>query len=152
MNGQDRARRIERGDWSWLKMWALDTELDLRLGPIDLEWFDHVLGDDQGVELVVEDARGVPIGLVGCVWDPSGVAHVISGIAAHPEHRRAGLGRRALLAALSWNGHPAANIWVAFIDEGNAAARAFFHRVGWVDEGIDEGMIRVSCAVADAPE
>lgn len=149
--GNDRARRIQRSDWSWLAAWAQDPVVDLRLGPVDLEWLEHVLGDDQGVEVVVEDSRGDPIGLVGCVWDPTGVAHVISDIAVDPERRRAGLGRRALFAALSWSGHPSAQMWLAFVDEENDPAREFFRGMGWVDEGMDEGMVRMSSPPVGAP-
>lgn len=148
----DRARRIVRNDWSWLKVWAQDPVVDLRLGPVDAEWFEHVLGEDQGVELVVEDGWGQPIGLVGCVWDPTGDAHVISDLCVDPARRRAGLGRRSLKAALSWAGHPETRRWIAFIDEKNAPAREFFHSMGWEDQGMDAWLIRVSLSLVSVPD
>ncbi|MEV4668480.1 GNAT family N-acetyltransferase [Microbacterium sp. LWO12-1.2] len=141
---RDRARRIVDADWSWLAEWADDPVLDQRLGPIDTEWFAHVLADDGGVELIVQDERGHPIAVVGCVWDEANAAHVISDIAVDPRRRRSGLGRRSVDAALDWDGHPPTTSWCAFVDPENHAARQFFQSIGWIDGGVDDGMIRFS--------
>ncbi|MBS4104597.1 GNAT family N-acetyltransferase [Tsukamurella paurometabola] len=139
-----------RSDWIWIAEWFRDAELDAELGPLDLEWLDHVLEEPSGVQLVVEES-GNPIGLVGCEWGNSENDHVVTDLAVDPARRRTGLGTRSLTAALAWEGHPApreGGSWRAYVMEDNRRAHAFFTAQGWTDRGVDEGM---NVLVAPAP-
>lgn len=135
-------RRLTREDWSWVQEWFQDEELDDELGPLDEEWLDYVLEQQDGVQLVaVED--GEPVALVGCVWSPDGrERHGITDIAVSPRHRRSGLGRRAAAAVTGWAGHPSGGGWMAFVDPENENAFAFFHALGWTFRGLDDSMYR----------
>lgn len=131
-------RPLVRADWPWVQAWFTDATLDRELGPLDEEWLEHVLADQEGVELVVTDGAGAAVALVGVAWDPDGEAHGITDLAVDPGRRRAGLGGHALAVVLAWPGHPPAAGWVAFVDPDNAPAFAFFTRQGWVHDGLDE--------------
>lgn len=137
-----RVRRVTRPDWYWISSWYRDAELNQRLGPVDESWLEHVLADESGAQLVVEDDTGTPVALVGCVWDPSGAGHVITDLSVDPALRRHGIGRRALSAALTWKGHPETRCWTAFVDDDNRGAFAFFSAIGWTYTGKDDDMHR----------
>jgi len=135
-------RRLVRSDWAWIEEWFRDTELNGELGPLDLEWLDHVLGEHDGVELVVEES-GSPVALVGCVWGDTENDHAITDFAVDPARRRTGLGVSALSAVLAWEGHPtprAGGRWTTYVMEDNRRAHAFFTAQGWTDLGVDDGM------------
>ena len=137
-----RVRRVNRTDWDWIASWYRDPELDRRLGPMDESWLEHVLADDSGAQLVVEDDTGTPVALVGCVWDPSGAGHVISDLAVAPALRGRGVGRHALAVAQHWQGHPETRCWTAFVDDDNGGAFAFFSAIDWTYTSVDDGMHR----------
>lgn len=65
-----RIRRMVRADWQWIAPWFDDDELCHRLGPLDEEWLEHVLAEHEGVQLVVTDIDGAPIGLAGVRGTP----------------------------------------------------------------------------------
>ncbi|MFN6544400.1 GNAT family N-acetyltransferase [Mycolicibacterium nivoides] len=135
-------RPMVRSDWHWICGWFRDPELDRRLGPIDEEWLEHVLSEHDGVQLVLEDHKGRPAALVGCVWDPTGDEHAITDLAVAPQLRRSGIGREAVAATVAWAGHPAAKRWIAFVEVDNPSAFKFFPAIGWCHEGIEDGMHR----------
>ncbi len=137
-------RRMVRADWQWITAWFGDDELNRRLGPLDEEWLDHVLAEPAGVQLVVTDDRGAPVGLAGCAWDPAGGAHAITDLAVCPRRRRSGLGSDVVSSVLTWGHHPPARRWVAFVDPDNRAAVAFFAAIGWRLDGLDDEMYRFS--------
>ncbi len=112
------------------------------MGPIDEEWLEHVLSDHDGVQLVLEDHKGRPAALVGCVWDQSGDEHAITDLAVDPQLRRSGIGREAVAATVAWAGHPVAKRWIAFVEVDNPTAVEFFPAIGWCHEGIEDGMHR----------
>lgn len=140
--GRVLARRVTRADWDWIQRWFTDETLERELGPLDTNWLEHVLAYSDGVELVVEaphPATGEfsPIALVGVVWGNDGSGHAITDLAIDPQRRGYGLGRTAINAAMAWPEHPPTHAWVAFVDQDNAGAHAFFSAIGWVDEGLD---------------
>ncbi|MEH3128969.1 MAG: GNAT family N-acetyltransferase [Mycolicibacterium neoaurum] len=135
-------RRIVRADWQWIAAWFGDEELNRRLGPLDEEWLEHVLAESAGVQLVITDADGAPVGLAGCAWGPSDGVHAITDLAVCPWRRRSGLGREVLSAVLSWGDHPPTRGWVAFVDPDNRAAVEFFVAAGWHVDGDEDGMHR----------
>ncbi|WP_353116010.1 GNAT family N-acetyltransferase [Microbacterium sp.] len=143
------ARRMTRDDWHWISEWFSDPTLDRELGPLDEEWLDYVLCEEDGVQLVVADENG-PVALVGCVWDPRGAEHGITDLAIDPRRRRSGLGGPVVAAVLSWPGHPPTTGWIAFVDPGNDPALRFFPAIGWRDEGPDGEMRRFARAVPAA--
>ncbi|GEB16877.1 hypothetical protein SAMN05421671_3251 [Pimelobacter simplex] len=78
------ARPLVRADWAWVQAWFTDATLDRELGPLDEEWLEHVLADQEGVELVVTDCGGAAVALVGVAWDPDGATHGITDLAVDP--------------------------------------------------------------------
>ncbi|MEI3843456.1 MULTISPECIES: GNAT family N-acetyltransferase [Microbacterium] len=140
-------RRFRRSDWGWAQRWFEDETLDRELGPLDEEWLDHVLTETDGVELVVEEpgagsGTGAPVALIGIVWGGADhgapdLPHAITDLAVDPTRRGSSLGRRALDAALAWPGHPSNDTWVAYVDQENPGAFAFFTAVGWSHRGLD---------------
>jgi GNAT superfamily N-acetyltransferase len=132
-------RRFVAADWPWVQRWFDDPILNRALGPLDEDWVRHVTSDPEHVQLVLETEER-PIALVGVAWDPDGRSHVITDFAVDPKERRTGLGRRALEASTTGYDHPPARGWIAFVDPDNAKAAAFFLAVGWVDQGMSEGM------------
>lgn len=141
-------RRIAPEDWPWIQRWFEDERLNRELGPLDAAWLDHVRHAGNGVQLVgLED--GVPVALVGCAWAPeAGGLHGITDIAVSPVLRGAGLGRRAVAAVVRWESHPPAAGWVAFVDDENEAARAFFSALAWTYCGLDDVMHRFELPAA----
>lgn len=137
-----RARRVTRTDWDWISRWYRDPELNHRLGPLDATWLEHVLTEHEGAQLVIENTAGTPVALVGCVWDSTGTGHAITDLAVDPKLRRHGIGRRALAAVLSWQGHPRTQRWTAFVEPENLTAFDFFTAIGWAHAGLTDGMHR----------
>ncbi|MFF8818163.1 GNAT family N-acetyltransferase [Leucobacter sp. NPDC015123] len=156
------ARRMVRDDWEWIHQWFEDETLNTELGPLDNEWLEHVLTENDGVELVIEAAHPAtgklaPIALVGVVWgapeaDPRAgggaedavtgdraaeTGHAITDLAIDPARRGFGLGRTAINATMAWPDHPATDSWIAFVDQENEGARRFFEAIGWTYEGLD---------------
>lgn len=140
-------RRITPEDWSWIQSWFEDEQISKELGPLDEVWLDHALHAENGVQLVgVEDS--LPVVLIGCAWSPeAGGLHGITDIAVSPVSRGTGLGRRVVAALVRWNSHPPAAGWVAFVDQENAAARAFFTELTWIYRGVDDEMHRFELQV-----
>lgn len=136
-------RPVVRSDWPWIQRWFQDPELNLRLGPMDEDWLQHVLQERDGVELVAQSPDGTPFALVGLDWLRPGLV-VITDLAVDPGRRGRGLGRQALDAVLAWPGAPAPARWITFVDPTNPAAAAFFVRCGWACDGPDGEMIRYS--------
>lgn len=132
-------RCLTRQDWTWIREWYRDPELDAALGPVDEEWLDHVLTESAGAQLIIE-ADGEPVALVGAVWGPRSNPHVITDIAVAPSRREHGWGRLALDAALAWEGHPSAPRWRAYVEPHNRAARHFFHSLGWNHCGLEDDL------------
>ncbi|WP_251381619.1 MULTISPECIES: hypothetical protein [unclassified Leucobacter] len=61
------ARRMVRDDWEWIRRWFEYETLNTELGPLDDEWLEHVLTENDGVELVIEAAHpATGIELVEC--------------------------------------------------------------------------------------
>ncbi len=154
--GRAVARRMVRDDWEWVRRWFEDETLNDELGPLDDEWLEYVLGETEGVELVIEAAHPAtgklaPIALVGVVWGVSETdasaaeaseaapetGHAITDLAIDPARRGFGLGRIAIDATMAWPDHPATDSWIAFVDQENDGARRFFEAIGWTYEGLD---------------
>ncbi|MEY9333835.1 RimJ/RimL family protein N-acetyltransferase [Pseudomonas protegens] len=135
-------RRLIREDWAWIQDWFKDPQLNQELGPLDQEWLDAVMNEDNGIQLVaIEDNQ--PVALIGCAWHPAPhELHGITDIAVSPAYKKQGLGRNALYETIKWSGHPPCSGWVAFVSPQNAEAEAFFSSVGWKYTGLDDEMHR----------
>jgi ribosomal protein S18 acetylase RimI-like enzyme len=135
-------RKFVREDWFWVCEWFKDAQLNRELGPIDELWLHHVLERTDGTQLVAE-GKGVPVALIGCEWSvsPQGL-HGITDIAVAPQLRSLGWGRQAVAKFIEWEGHPASEGWIAFVDPQNTAAQHFLREIGWRYAGEEEGMHR----------
>lgn len=110
---------------------------------MDTEWFEAVLSERDGVQLVAT-IRSKPVALIGCVWGRQpGDPHGITDVAVSPEMQRQGIGSRALDLVLACPGHPRSRGWVAFVNPRNVAAYSFLTGLGREECGLqDAGMIR----------
>lgn len=135
-------RRLVREDWAWIQDWFRDPKINQELGPLDLEWLEFVMNEDDGIQLVaLEDNQ--PVALIGCAWHPEAhELHGITDIAVSPAYKKQGLGRNALFETIKWPGHPPCGGWKAFVSPQNAEAEAFFSSVGWKNAGLDDEMHR----------
>lgn len=141
-------RVIARDDWPWIQRWFEDERLNAELGPLDEDWLEHVLHAEDGVQLVGLEGAA-PVALIGCAWAPKADRlHAITDIAVSPTLRETGVGRRALAAAVAWEGHPPAQGWMAFVVRENAAAFAFFTALAWSYRGLDDAMHRFELPAA----
>ncbi len=61
------AREFLADDWPWVQEWFQDPLLNRELGPMDQEWLEAIIAEDNGVQLVVSTG-GEPVALLGCVW------------------------------------------------------------------------------------
>lgn len=135
-------RTVRRDDWEWLQKWFQDEWLNNELGPIDEAWLEHVLRENDGVELVAEE-RGKPVAIIGILWSTkNNPFHVVSDIAVDPKLRRKGIGRRVLVNVMTWPGHPSASEWIAFVSKENEVAAFFLKSIGWVEDGVKNHMVR----------
>ena len=83
-------RRVRRDDWDWIQEWFQDDWLNNELGPLDETWLEHVLGENDGVELIVEE-HGNPVAIIGILWDTNkNPLNVVTSIAVNPNLRRRG--------------------------------------------------------------
>ena len=139
MQNRVQLRRVNRNDWKWIQNWFEDELLNSELGPVDESWLEHVLGENEGVELIAEE-NGSPVAIVGVLW--GNPYHVVTNIAVYPKLRRTGIGRRILPKVLTWPGHPRTLEWITFVSEENDAAASFFKSLGWVENGVEDLMVR----------
>lgn len=139
---QLRLRAVRRDDWPWIQHWFEDGWLNRELGPIDESWLEHVLGENDGIQLVAEQ-RGHPVGLVGVLWGTTDKPfHVITDLAVDPAQRRTGLGRRVLYDVMAWNDHPQTEKWVAYVATNNHLAAEFLASSGWIEDDHPTNMRR----------
>lgn len=135
-------RRVRRDDWDWIQEWFQDDWLNNELGPLDETWLEDVLGENDGVELIVEE-HGNPVAIIGILWDTNkNPLNVVTSIAVNPNLRRRGIGRRILPRAMAWQGLPSTSEWIAYVSKENEVASSFFKSLEWEEDGIENMMIR----------
>ena len=109
-----------------------------RVSPRSPDDWRRVLAAPQSAVFVDE----MPGGVGGAVWvhvydtpaDPLMVPErrgYIDGLVVASDHRRQGIGRRLMDAAAAWATEQGAAQLVLTVWAGNAAARAFYHRLGY---------------------
>jgi GNAT superfamily N-acetyltransferase len=91
-------KRFSRECFAEYAAWFVDAELNRWLGPMDEEWLECVLGEDDSegeTWAVFRDAELVAV--VECVFPPSDpTSPIISALATKPALRRQGIGAAAL--------------------------------------------------------
>ena len=110
--------------------WYADAELNDQLGPMDDEWLDFVLTDQEGRQFsYLEDGRLSAV--IGVAPDPDKDVWVVTDLAVNPALRRHGIGRRALTAVTEYGEFLSRPRWLAYVMSGNPVAHRFFTAQGW---------------------
>ena len=136
-----RLRRVRRTDWPWLQSWFRDEVLNRELGPINDAWLEHVLIEEDGVQLVAQ-SKGTPCALVGTLWAPDPCdRNTLTDIAVDPGRRSQGIGRSVLRAVQNWCHVPPGKGWEAFVSARNEPAQLFLRSAGWLAVTQSDGMI-----------
>jgi L-amino acid N-acyltransferase YncA len=104
------------------------------------EWPQRLLADARIVMLVAE-ADNQQVGLVRLDCGPDRVAELTLVVA--PECRRTGLGRTMFVAALAQARALGLRCLVALVDLDNEIAHAFFHDMGFQQDGLVSGRVRL---------
>jgi aminoglycoside 6'-N-acetyltransferase I len=109
---------------------------------------DWILAAPEACAFLALSERGEPIGLLelslrnvvdGCIGGPVGY---IEGIYLVPEHRAQGLGRQMIEFASSWFRARGCRDMATDAEIDNAAAHAFYRRVGFAETWRIVGFIR----------
>jgi ribosomal protein S18 acetylase RimI-like enzyme len=113
--------------------------LDAVSGPAMASWWTERWAYERGTHrlAVATDPAGAIMGFT--YVGPAASAHTgeLYAIHVHPDHQRAGVGRRLMAAALRTlvrQELPRAVLWVL---TANARARTFYERGGWVCDGVE---------------
>lgn len=123
-------RPFTAADFDEYRRWYEDPELDEQLGPMDEEWLDYVLADEEGAQLVCLENDAM-VAVVGLAVDPEADAWVVTDIAVNPALRRRGVGRRAIEAVMELPRFSHISNWLAYVMSDNPAAHRFFVSLGW---------------------
>jgi len=142
--------RFTKGDFQEYNAWFVDHELCRRLGPMDQEWLDHVLGSSSGDQYTAW-SHGDMVGVVGVVLPSEVYKHyVISDIAVRPDLRGQGIGNAILDLIVQQYRQDGIQSWVAYLDYDNQAAQGLFNSCGWdtaTQEASDDMITMTKCVV-----
>ena len=108
-----------------------DTQLEQYLGPLDEEWLQHVLHEQDGYQYAWEQ-EGQLLAVAGILLPTTARPYyVLTDIGINPKLRRFGYGRK-LLRTLT-RVHPPANsiYWLTYVDRSNINAQRFFKNQDW---------------------
>ncbi len=136
---------FNRDHFDIYKRWFNDAELNKRLGPIDEEWLNHVLQEEDGQQYAVFQDDDM-LGVVGVKHPSKEDEHLyITDIAVRPDLKGQGIGG-VILSDLS-RVYPDISLehWVAFVSAANTTAIAFFTKNNWMpkqEEVVEDDMLR----------
>ncbi|WP_020568368.1 GNAT family N-acetyltransferase [Neolewinella persica] len=126
-------RKFTAADYPDYSSWFNDPQLQRALGPIDEEWLNHILNDDEeGMELAVFlDSKLVAVVGITLPHDQYDY-RVITGIGVKPALRNQGLGSKVLLQLLEEVQLEAGCFWVSYVEKFNFCGQAFFEKHEWM--------------------
>lgn len=122
-------RLFEAHDFPIYQSWFQDPWLQQALGPMDEDWLSYILQDKTGAQFSFLEKEALNC-VIGLTWaSETHPENIITDIAVRPDLRGHGLGKQALnlLISQQQNGHP----WIAYVEQNNSKAAAFFDRLGW---------------------
>ena len=123
--------RFKASDFLDYQSWFEDPLLDARLGPMDTEWLDCVLSEEDGAQYVYRESNEM-LAVIGLKWaTESHPMHVITDIAVRPSRKGEGIGRKALTAIINANRQQPIKQWAAYVESNNVEAHHFFTALGW---------------------
>lgn len=110
--------------------WFTDIELNKRLGPIDKDWLDHVLNEENGRQYAFTDGKKL-VAVAGIIL-PNGLHdyYTLTDMAVCPKFKNQGLGSKVLKQLIEMY-HSENKSWKAHVDHDNEAAIQFFKKNGW---------------------
>ena len=114
------------------RSWYEDSDLNKTLGPLDQEWLDCVLKQENGCQYSVFDESEL-VAVVGIDFpDSKHPIYFISDIAVKPSLRERGIGSQTIDDLIEMHKLKPGQSWVASVDEKNPRAKSFFEKKGWV--------------------
>ncbi|MCU0865130.1 MAG: GNAT family N-acetyltransferase [Planctomycetes bacterium] len=125
------ARRFEATDFDEYRRWFDDAALHAALGPLDEEWLDHVLHEDDGAQYAIE-CDGNLVAVIGVHFATlARPCHYLTDISVRPDLRGHGVAHAALRVVMSREELGAFKHWRAAVSPANHMAIRFFQRLGW---------------------
>ena len=136
--------KFKEEDFPEYKSWYADAELNTQLGPMDEEWLEHVLHEEDGDQYSVYLEEEL-IAVIGTKHPkpPEYPEYYITDIAVKPIRRREGVGTQVLAEFLQLDEFKDYKTWRLYISETNPIAIAFFTKNGWkqIREVDEHGMM-----------
>ncbi|MBI5156355.1 GNAT family N-acetyltransferase [Candidatus Peregrinibacteria bacterium] len=123
--------KFKEADFPEYKSWYKDADLNLRLGPMDDEWLEHVTKATDGSQYSFFRDEEL-IAVVGIKFPNNQYpAYYITDFAMKPGLRGQGIGTEVLSELIKQHVLEPDQTWRAFIDVKNPKAKIFFEKNGW---------------------
>jgi len=125
--------RFQSKHYAEYASWFVDPELNRRLGPMDRDWLEAVMGEPEEAGITWAVFRGAElVAVVETVFDPDRQLPAgITAVAVKPDLRRQGIGRSALQKVLALDESKGMVEHIAYIAADNQAARRYAVKIGF---------------------
>ena len=124
--------KFTKKDFPEYKAWYEDAELNMRLGPMDDAWLEHVMNETDGCQYSVFHDKEL-VAVIGFKFpDSKHPAYFITDFAMKPNLRNKGIGSEILHELIKQHPLKPRQTWKAFVDIRNPRAKTFFEKNGWV--------------------
>ncbi len=125
--------RFDRSHFEQYLSWYKDPELNRWLGPMDEEWLDAVMNEEDGIQYAIFDNDEF-VAVLGITYGSEQQPFtVITDIAINPAQRRKGIGSRILAELNRQMPDIKLDNWVVYIDPKNHKALTFFKKHNWIE-------------------
>jgi RimJ/RimL family protein N-acetyltransferase len=127
-------RRFQREDYPEYAAWFVDPELNREMGPMDEEWLNAILAEqeEEGITWAVF-RDGEFVAVVETKFDPEKVLPAaITALAVKPSLRRQGIAKATLQKVLTDHRLKGLGSHICYIHQDNAASRLLCADAGFV--------------------
>ncbi len=136
---------FDRSHFSTYKSWFEDQVIDQWLGPIDEEWLEYILHEDDGQQYAIctGDKLIAVIGLKHLQDVQDKV--IITDLSVSPDQRGRGIGSSVLSELKSIYSDIPHSYWATYVSTDNHLAISFFEKNDWVqivENDEDDNMIK----------
>ena len=118
-------------DFPAYQSWFSDKTLDAELGPMDHDWLEAVLQQENGCQYSIFSQDEL-IAVIGVIFPDAGhPSYYITDFAVRPDNRNQGIGSKILTELLEQKELQSVLSWKAFVKKDNDSAKRFFTKNGW---------------------